>query len=104
MDFQHASGRRATAQALVNEQTHSAVACRERKVTGGDAAVVITMVVTGKDDVDDDWDVSGKRMKKAVTYGAWLRNPAPVSTDGKHPIIYSWLVVWNIFYFSIYWE
>jgi hypothetical protein len=63
LDFQHASGRRATAQALVNEQTHSAVACRERKVTGGDAAVVITMVVTGKDDVDDDWDVSGKREK-----------------------------------------
>ena len=41
LDFQHASGRRATAQALVNEQTHSAVACRERKVTAGEAAVVI---------------------------------------------------------------
>ena len=47
------------------------------------------MVVTGKDDVDDDWDVSGKRTNKAVTYGAWLRNPAPDSIDGKHPIIYS---------------
>ena len=33
----------------------------------------------------------------------WMgqRNP-PVENGGKHPIIYSWLVVWNIFYFSFH--
>ena len=39
----------------------------------------------------------------SVSFSSYLRHGTPCSNIGKY-ISNSWLVVWNIFYFSIYWE
>ena len=67
---------------------------RRRRCRKGAAVVLVVVGIVVVDDDDDDSNHND--------YGTQLRTTT-IDSDKDHKQHY-WLVVWNIFYFSIYWE